>query len=48
MGKEIERKFLVKSDVYKTLAQGTYYRQGYVPTLNGMTVRLRIAGEKGY
>ncbi|MCF0178909.1 MAG: CYTH domain-containing protein [Bacteroidales bacterium] len=48
MGKEIERKFLVKSDIYKTLATGTYYRQGYVPTLNGMTVRLRIAGEKGF
>ena len=46
MGKEIERKFLVKSDVYKSLAQGTHYHQGYIPTVNGMTVRIRIAGEK--
>ena len=48
MGKEIERKFLVKSDVYKSLAQGTHYQQGYIPTVNGMTVRIRIAGEKAF
>lgn len=48
MGKEIERKFLVKSTSYRSLSQGTYYRQGYIPTLNGMTVRARIAGDKGY
>lgn len=48
MAKEIERKFLVKSDRYKDLSEGTYYRQGYVPTTNGMTVRIRIAGEEGF
>lgn len=48
MGKEIERKFLVKNDTYKSLAKGTYYRQGYVPTVNGMTVRIRIAGDQGF
>lgn len=48
MGKEIERKFLVKSDIYKSLAVGTHYHQGYVPTVNGMTVRIRIAGKKAY
>lgn len=48
MGKEIERKFLVKNDTYKSLAKGTYYRQGYVPTVNGMTVRIRIAGDRGF
>ena len=48
MAQEIERKFLVKNETYKTLAAGTYYRQGYVPTVNGMTVRIRIAGEKGF
>lgn len=48
MAKEIERKFLVKSDIFKTLAEGTYYHQGYVPTVNGMTVRIRIAGEKAF
>lgn len=48
MAKEIEHKYLVTSEAFKLLAQGTYYRQGYVPTLNGMTVRVRIAGEQGY
>ncbi len=48
MGKEIEHKFLTKSNRYRSLAQGTHYRQGYIPTLNGMTVRVRIAGEQGY
>lgn len=57
MGMEIERKFLVRSDRFKAEAArakhttddaGVYYRQGYIPTLNGMTVRIRIAGDKGY
>lgn len=57
MGMEIERKFLVLSDRFKqeairdsqsTAEAGTYYRQGYIPTLNGMTVRIRIAGNKGF
>ena len=48
MSKEIEHKFTVKSDKYKLLATPTLYRQGYIPTTNGMTVRVRIAGEKGF
>lgn len=28
--------------------QPIHYRQGYIPTVNGMTVRVRIAGEQGY
>lgn len=48
MAKEIEHKFTVKSDKYKSLATPTLYRQGYIPTRNGMTVRVRIAGEKGF
>lgn len=48
MAKEIERKFLVTSDAFKALATPTHYRQGYVPTFNGMTVRIRIAGTQGY
>lgn len=48
MGKEIEHKYLVRSDAYKQLATPVYYRQGYIPTTNGMTVRLRIAGNQGY
>ncbi|MBO6012137.1 MAG: CYTH domain-containing protein [Bacteroidales bacterium] len=49
MGKEIERKFLVKSDRFKAEAiKVTSYHQGYIPTLNGMTVRIRIAGDAAY
>lgn len=48
MAKEIEHKFLVKGDQYKSLVTPTLYRQGYIPTQNGMTVRVRIAGEKGF
>ena len=48
MGKEIEHKYLVKSTAFTELATPTYYRQGYIPTVNGMTVRIRIAGEQGY
>lgn len=48
MAKEIERKFLTQSTAYRQLATGTYYRQGYIPTVNGMTVRIRIAGTHAY
>ncbi len=30
MGKEIERKFLIKGDAWHSLAEGTKYRQGYL------------------
>jgi adenylate cyclase len=30
MGQEIERKFLTRSDAWRSLAQGQYYRQGYI------------------
>ncbi len=49
MGKEIERKFLVRSDQFKREAVSSIlYRQGYIPTTNGMTVRIRVAGEQGF
>ncbi len=48
MGKEIERKFIVKNDKYKSLANPVKYRQGYIPRTNKVTVRIRIAGEKGF
>lgn len=49
MSKEIEYKFVVRDKSCLEMAVSkTYYRQGYIPTVNGMTVRVRIAGEKGY
>jgi adenylate cyclase len=48
MGKEIERKFLVKGDVWKSLAKGTRYRQGYLNSVKERTVRIRTVGDKGF
>ncbi len=48
MAQEIEHKYLVTSECFKELGQGTLYRQGYIPTRNGMTVRVRIAGKQGF
>lgn len=48
MAKEIERKFLVQNDEWRTLAEGRYYCQGYIPTQGKQTVRVRIIGDQGY
>ena len=48
MGTEIERKFLVKSDAWRSLGVGKLYCQGYVFKSTGVTVRVRIAGDQGY
>ena len=48
MAKEIERKFLVQGDAWRTLAEGCYYCQGYIPTQGKQTVRARIIDDRGY
>ena len=48
MGLEIERKFLIKQDQWQPPNQGKIYRQGYIRTQNGNTVRVRVAGDQGY
>jgi len=48
MGTEIERKFLVIGDEWRSLAQGIPYAQGYLVSELGRTVRVRIAGEQGF
>ena len=48
MGVEIERKFLLKGDEWRSLAPGVLYRQGYIASGKGRTVRVRIAGDQGY
>ena len=49
MGIEIERKFLVKGDRWRSLGTGEFYRQGYLATAQaGATVRVRVAGDRGY
>jgi CYTH domain-containing protein len=47
MSKEIERKFLVQGETWRE-AEGTMYRQGYLSTVKERTVRIRVAGDKGY
>ena len=48
MGKEIERKFLVKGDGWRALAKPVKYRQGYLSTVKERTVRVRTIDDKGY
>lgn len=49
MAKEIERKFLVTSDSWRSDAVGKPYCQGYIATaVPGQSVRVRIAGDQGY
>lgn len=47
MGIEIERKFLVVGRAWESLP-GTRFRQGYLSAEPGRTVRVRVAGEKGF
>ena len=49
MALEIERKFLVKDESYKQLAySSSRIAQGYICSMRGRTVRVRIRNEKGY
>ena len=46
MAIEIERKYLVQRDRLPTLNDGTLIQQAYIPTTNGTTVRVRLAGQR--
>jgi CYTH domain-containing protein len=48
MGQEIERKFLVINDSWRVGATGLPIRQGYIPTQDARTVRVRVIGSQGY
>lgn len=45
MGTEIERKFLVHGDAWKSLGAGTRMRQGYLSTDPERVVRVRVEGD---
>jgi len=47
MGVEIERKFLVAGDGWRTLGAPVLLRQGYLSADPERTVRVRIEGEQG-
>lgn len=48
MGKEIERKFLLKNDGWRGLAAGTVYRQGYLSSNTERAVRVRTINDTAY
>lgn len=48
MAKEIERKFLVKGEAWKSAAKGTVYRQGYLSSVKERVVRVRTIEDKGF
>jgi len=48
MAREIERKFLVRDDSWKSGVTGTLCRQGYLAGSEAVTVRVRILGDAGY
>lgn len=48
MGTEIERKFLVTSDVWRAGAEGVPIRQGYLCADAGRVVRVRRKGDDAY
>lgn len=45
---EIERKFLVVGDEWRTLASGELYRQGYLSSAPERSVRVRATPRAGY
>lgn len=50
MGQEIERKFLIKKDIWQNASKGkaSYLKQGYISTEPGKTIRVRITEDKSF
>ena len=48
MGREIERKFLVRDWSWREGATGVTYRQGYLSTARACTVRVRTGGGRAW
>lgn len=48
MGIEIERKFLVNDDSWRSGAAGTDYRQGYLAVVPNCSVRVRVAADQAW
>jgi len=46
MGKEIERKYLVKGVAWKEMGEGVLYRQGYLNSQKERAVRVRTMGSR--
>ena len=48
MGKEIERKYLVTGNAFKSQGKAIFIHQGFLSTEKERVVRVRIKGGKGY
>lgn len=48
MAQEIERKFLVRNDLWRQNAAGVLVRQGFLFASPQRAIRVRVAGDKGY
>lgn len=48
MAQEIERKFLVKDDSWRSQSQGVLYRQGYLTADPHLAIRVRIAADEAW
>lgn len=48
MATEIERKYLVLDETWRSRAVGMVFRQGYLSTVKERTVRVRVVGDLGY
>ena len=48
MSQEIERKFLVKKEIFQPSDEGEYIAQGYLSSVPERTVRVRIKNRRGY
>jgi len=48
MGVEIERKFLIDKNKLPTLKNGYTIKQGYIPTVDHTTVRIRIRDKEAF
>jgi CYTH domain-containing protein len=45
---EIERKYLLKNDKWKSQAEGILYKQGYLFDTKGRSARVRIVGNEAF
>lgn len=48
MGWEIERKFLVKEELWRPQSRGVEVRQGYLPQAGDLLVRVRLQDERAF
>ena len=48
MATEIERKYLVEGTEWRQPGAGAEFRQGYLSTVKERTVRVRLAGDRGF